>query len=115
MLWIVLGALGVSGLVPYLLVRGRVRRAPAWALGGLFVYLIVWSGMRFTIETIGGREIYGLNALAQAKQEGAIKEDVYQRERTRTTRAFTASILAAVATSVAYGVILRLSSKPKSA
>jgi ribosomal protein L25 (general stress protein Ctc) len=84
-------------------------------LGGLFVYLLVWSGVRLTIETVSGRELYGLSALSRARNEGAIGADVYERERSRTTRAFGASVLAAILASAGYGMILRLSSKPKSA
>jgi hypothetical protein len=115
MFWLLIVGLVASGAIPFLLVHHRVRRPAAWAVGGLFVYLAIQAGMRFVMEEASGHEYYGLNALTKARDEGAIKDDVYQRERTRTIHAFIASLVTAVAASAGYGVAVRISSKRKSA
>ena len=113
--YVAFGSLALSALIPWLILRGRVRRPAAWALGGVFAYLAMGFGVRFVIEAASGRTLYGLSALAQAVHEGEISVEEYERERTRTLRAFGASMAAALAASAAYGVIIRLGSKPKSA
>src|SRR5262249_36448069 len=113
--YVAFGSLALSALIPWLVLRRRVRLAPAWAFGGVLVYLAMGFGMRFILEEAGGRPLYGLSALSQAIHQGEISVDEYQRERARTLHAFVASMAAALAASTAYGVIIRLSSKPKSA
>jgi hypothetical protein len=115
MLWIGIGGLVLSGIVPYLIVRGRVRRPLAWAAGGLFVYFAAQLGMRMVMETASGREFYGTSALRQALDKGEIRESDFDRELKRTRKAFAASIAAALIAATGYGVAIRLSSKPKSA
>ena len=115
MLWIGLGGLVLSALIPYFMARRRVRRPLAWAAGGLFVYFAVQLGMRIFMEMASGHEYYGTKALTEALQKGEIRQSDYDRELARTKRAFGASIAAALIAAAGYGVAIRISSKPKSA
>jgi hypothetical protein len=114
MLWIGLGGLVLAALIPWLLVRNRVRRPLAWAAGGLFVYFAAQLGMRMIMELASGHEYFGTKALTQALEKGEIRQSDYDRELARTKRAFGASIAAALIAAVGYGVAIRISSKPKS-
>ena len=115
MIWIGLGALLLSALCAYAIVRGRVRRPAAWALGAMFVFLAVQAAMQFVMAQASEQGFYGVSALRKARDEGAITQGVYDRERARTVRAFIASMLAAVVASAGYGFAVRISSKRKSA